>query len=50
MIFPFGLATIVCFLIGVAAVVTLTMRGGVGRTEGALARVLYEVEHRRRRH
>ena len=40
-----GLATVLCFLIGIAIVVALTVRAGAGRTDGSIARVLYEAEH-----
>jgi hypothetical protein len=42
----FGLTLFVCFLVGTAVVVALTVRaGGISRTGGSIARVLYEAEH-----
>ena len=45
MLSSIGLATIVCFAIGVAIILALTMKAGAARTEGTIARVLYETEH-----
>ena len=42
MLVPLGLAMIVCFLISIAIV------GAIGRTDGTIARVLYEAEHAER--
>jgi hypothetical protein len=39
MLVPLGLTMIVCFLISIAIV------GAIGRTDGTIARVLYETEH-----
>jgi hypothetical protein len=43
------LAVIVCFVVGTAIVVALTVRAGAGRTSGTIARVLYDAEHPERR-
>jgi hypothetical protein len=43
-----GLATLV-FLIGIGIIVALTVRAGTGRTDGTIARVLYETEQSKSR-
>jgi hypothetical protein len=47
MLSSLALATIVCFLIGIAVVVAL--KGAGGRTDGTIARVLYNAEHPEKR-
>ena len=41
-----GLATVVCFLVGVAVILAFTVRAGAGRSDGSIARILYEAEQR----